>query len=91
MKILFFSTSLFTCTHEQLTDEDTSEENDDNAELLDEMSQTLENLLRQNKEINGSVSVSNEVFLHFSFSTTNHYLLINLFSARRCYILLELI
>ncbi len=41
----YFSYSLFTCTDEQSTDEDTS---DENAQILDEMSQTLENLLREN-------------------------------------------
>ncbi len=40
-----FLISLFTSTDEPSTDEDTSEEN---AQILDEMSQTLENLLRQN-------------------------------------------
>ena len=37
--------SLYTCMDEQSTDEDTS---DENAAILDEMSQTLENLLREN-------------------------------------------
>jgi hypothetical protein len=40
-----FLIRLFTCTDEPSTDEDTS---DEHAQLLDEMSQTLENLLRQN-------------------------------------------
>ncbi|CAF4558936.1 unnamed protein product [Rotaria sp. Silwood1] len=51
---------LFTCTDEQLTDEATSEESDEDAQLLDEMSRTLENLLRQNNEINTSTSILNE-------------------------------
>ncbi len=42
-----FSISLFTCTDEQSTDEDSSD-------ILDEMSRTLENLLREN-------IISNEV------------------------------
>ncbi|CAF0789128.1 unnamed protein product [Adineta steineri] len=44
---------LFTCTDQQLTDEDLSDESD---ELLDEMSQTLENLLREHT----TVSISNK-------------------------------
>ncbi|CAF1216007.1 unnamed protein product [Rotaria sordida] len=51
---------LFTCTDEQLTDDDTSEDDEENAQLLDEMSRTLENLLRQNNEMNSSTSISNE-------------------------------
>ena len=57
-KVLSFCISLFTCTIDQITDEDTSDESDDNTELLDEMSQTLENLLR---EQNIPTSISNEV------------------------------
>jgi len=45
---------LFSCTDEQSTDEDTS---DEQAEILDEMSQTLEKLLREN----ASIPVSHEV------------------------------
>ncbi len=50
----FFFISLFTCPDEQSTDEDTS---DENSQILDEMSQTLENLLRENS----STFISNEV------------------------------
>ncbi len=53
-----FVVRIFTCTDEQLTDEDTSEED---AQLLDEMSQTLENLLRENKEQNTRTLISHEV------------------------------
>lgn len=54
----FISISLFTYTNEQLNendDDNASEGTDENSQLLDEMSQTLEKLLREN------ASISNEV------------------------------
>ncbi|CAM4921120.1 unnamed protein product [Rotaria socialis] len=55
-----YQNRLFTSKDEETTDEDSSDESDENTQLLDEMSQTLENLLRQNKTMNTPTSLSNE-------------------------------
>ena len=52
--------SLFTSAEEQLTDEETPDEGDENAQLLDEMSRTLEDLLGQHP---GRLTISRQVTL----------------------------
>lgn len=80
---LFFSIRLFTCTNEESTDEDTFDEDDDKAQLLDEMSQTLENLLQQNKTINSSNTIEVRKVNFMTFQRITFIF----FSVQKCYIL----
>lgn len=50
------SSRLFTSAEEQETDEDTPDDDDENAQLLDEMSRALENLLEQSSEMISTTS-----------------------------------
>ena len=67
VRITFCRWSLFTCSDEQATDEDTPDEGDENAQLLNEMSQTLENLLRQNNATTSTKNVVNRSFFPLFF------------------------